>query len=81
MRQARGHCEDVEFSCEDASRSEFEFLCRILEAVIDAGAGTVNLPDTIGYGEPGEYEAHRAADEHHPEREQGDFLGALPQSG
>lgn len=48
---------NVEFSCEDASRSEFEFMCRIIEAVIDAGATTINLPDTVGYGEPGEYGA------------------------
>ena len=55
VRQARNHTDDVEFSCEDASRSEFDFLCRILEAVIAAGATTVNLPDTVGYGEPGQY--------------------------
>lgn len=52
---ARNFTDDVEFSCEDASRSEFEFLCRIIEQVIDAGAKTINLPDTVGYGEPGEY--------------------------
>ena len=57
VRQARTHTEDVEFSCEDASRSEFDFLCRVIEAVIDAGARTINLPDTVGYGEPGEYGA------------------------
>ncbi len=57
VAQARRHTDDVEFSLEDASRSEFEFMCRIIEAVIDAGAGTINLPDTVGYGEPGEYGA------------------------
>src|SRR5690606_27155241 len=57
VKQARQHTDDVEFSLEDASRSEFEFMCRIIEAVIDAGAGTINLPDTVGYGEPGEYGA------------------------
>jgi len=57
VKQARSHTDDVEFSCEDASRSEFEFLCRIIEAVIDAGARTINLPDTVGYGEPGQYGA------------------------
>ncbi len=57
VRQARQHTDDVEFSLEDASRSEFDFMCRIIEAVIDAGAGTINLPDTVGYGEPGEYGA------------------------
>ena len=55
VKQARGHTGDVEFSCEDASRSEFDFLCRIIEAVIAAGATTINLPDTVGYGEPGQY--------------------------
>ncbi|HEY7884156.1 MAG TPA: 2-isopropylmalate synthase [Cellvibrionaceae bacterium] len=57
IKLARQHTDDVEFSLEDASRSEFEFMCRIIEAVIDAGARTINLPDTVGYGEPGEYGA------------------------
>ncbi|MGQ9425466.1 2-isopropylmalate synthase [Gilvimarinus sp. F26214L] len=57
IKHARNHVPDVEFSCEDASRSDFEFLCRIIEAAIDAGASTINLPDTVGYGEPGEYGA------------------------
>ncbi len=57
VKRARSHTDDVEFSCEDASRSEFDFLCRIIEAVIDAGASTINLPDTVGYGEPTEYGA------------------------
>ncbi len=57
VRHARKHTDDVEFSCEDASRSEFEFLCRVIESVIDAGARTINLPDTVGYGEPGQYGA------------------------
>ena len=48
-------CSDVEFSCEDASRSEPKFLYRILEAVIDAGAKTVNIPDTVGYAMPHEF--------------------------
>tara|TARA_Y100001936_G_C16090951_1_gene686150 strand:+ start:497 stop:2068 length:1572 start_codon:yes stop_codon:yes gene_type:complete len=55
VKHARNLVGDVEFSCEDASRSEFDFLCRIIEQVIDAGASTINLPDTVGYGEPGEY--------------------------
>ncbi|MBB3047707.1 2-isopropylmalate synthase [Litorivivens lipolytica] len=54
---ARGLTDDVEFSCEDASRSEFDFLCRIIEQVIKAGASTINLPDTVGYAEPEEYGA------------------------
>ncbi len=55
VQLARQHTDDVEFSCEDASRSDFEFMCRMIEAVIKAGASTINLPDTVGYGEPGEY--------------------------
>ena len=55
VRRARNLVADVEFSLEDASRSEHEFMCRIIEAVIDAGATTINLPDTVGYGEPLEY--------------------------
>jgi len=57
VKHARKQVADVEFSCEDASRSEFDFLCRIVESVIDAGARTINLPDTVGYGEPGQYGA------------------------
>ena len=52
VRRARNQVGDVEFSAEDASRSEMEFLCRIVEAAIDAGATTVNLPDTVGYAVP-----------------------------
>jgi 2-isopropylmalate synthase len=55
IKLARQFTDDVEFSLEDASRSEFEFMCRIIESVIDAGARTINLPDTVGYGEPSEY--------------------------
>ncbi len=58
VKRARKYTDNVEFSCEDSSRSEFEFLCRIIEAVIDAGATTINLPDTVGYGEPGQYGAN-----------------------
>lgn len=55
VKIARGLIDDVEFSLEDASRTEFEFMCRITEAVINAGARTINLPDTVGYSDPGEY--------------------------
>jgi 2-isopropylmalate synthase len=54
VRYARHHTFDVEFSAEDATRSDFDFLCRVIEAVIKVGAGTVNLPDTVGYGTPDE---------------------------
>ncbi|MGN1015305.1 MAG: 2-isopropylmalate synthase [Butyricicoccus sp.] len=52
---AKGYVSDVEFSCEDATRSDPEFLCRVLEAVIKSGATTVNIPDTNGYMLPAEY--------------------------
>jgi 2-isopropylmalate synthase len=52
---ARTLCDDVEFSAEDATRSNVDFLCQILEAVIAAGATTVNIPDTVGYAVPEEF--------------------------
>ncbi len=55
VQRARRYTDDVEFSPEDAGRSEIDFLCRVLEAVIDAGAGTVNIPDTVGYAIPHEF--------------------------
>jgi 2-isopropylmalate synthase len=51
---ARRFTDDVEFSAEDATRSDREFLCRVIEAVIAAGCTTVNLPDTVGYATPDE---------------------------
>src|SRR6059036_1778586 len=51
---ARRFTDDVEFSAEDATRSDRDFLCRVIEAVIEAGCTTVNLPDTVGYGTPEE---------------------------
>ena len=55
VKHARNHMADVEFSCEDAGRSEIDFLCRIIEAVIDAGARTINIPDTVGYAIPEQF--------------------------
>src|SRR6266849_3898144 len=55
VKHARGYCEDVEFSPEDASRTDFDYMCEVLEAVIDAGAGTINIPDTVGYAIPEEW--------------------------
>ena len=52
---AREFTDDVEFSAEDAGRSEIDFLCRIFEAVIKAGAKTINVPDTVGYNVPEQY--------------------------
>ncbi len=52
---ARTKAAEVEFSPEDGTRSEIEFLCRIIERVIKAGAGIINIPDTVGYTTPGEF--------------------------
>ncbi len=54
---ARQHCDDVEWSAEDATRTEHDFLCRAVETAIAAGATTVNIPDTVGYSAPEEYYA------------------------
>ena len=54
VRLARRFTDDVEFSAEDATRSDLEFLCRIIEAVVREGCTTVNLPDTVGYTTPDE---------------------------
>src|SRR5436190_462206 len=54
LRLARRFTDDVEFSAEDATRSDPEFLCRVIEAVIREGGTTINLPDTVGYGTPEE---------------------------
>ena len=55
VRYAKGFTDNVEFSTEDGTRSDRDYLCRIFEAVIEAGATTVNLPDTVGYAVPEEY--------------------------
>ncbi len=55
VKQAKQYTDDVEFSPEDAVRSDFDFMCQVLEAAIDAGATTVNIPDTVGYSMPWEY--------------------------
>lgn len=55
VKLARNYADDVEFSPEDAGRSEEDFLCRVLEAAIDAGATTVNIPDTVGYNMPAQF--------------------------
>ena len=52
VKRARQHTDDVEFSPEDAGRSDQDFLCRVIEAVIAAGARTINIPDTVGYSMP-----------------------------
>lgn len=57
VARARGHVDNVEWSAEDATRTEIDFLCRAVEIAITSGATTINLPDTVGYATPGEYEA------------------------
>jgi 2-isopropylmalate synthase len=57
VRQARRHTDDVEFSAEDASRTDLDYLCRMVEMAIVEGATTINLPDTVGYALPDEYAA------------------------
>ena len=54
---ARSFTDNVEWSCEDATRSDHDFLCRCIESAIDAGAGTINIPDTVGYTLPMEFSA------------------------
>ncbi|HWC19081.1 MAG TPA: 2-isopropylmalate synthase [Terriglobales bacterium] len=54
---AKTYCDDVEFSPEDATRSEFDFLCEVVETAINSGATTINIPDTVGYTLPAEYGA------------------------
>ena len=80
VRLAKSLCDDVEFSPEDATRTDHEFLCQVLEAVVEAGATTLNIPDTVGYTVPAEFAEiihdHPAAGARHGEG--GDF-GALPQ--
>src|SRR5690242_5491563 len=55
VTRARGHTDDVEWSSEDGTRTEHDFLCRCVEAAINAGATTINIPDTVGYSTPEEY--------------------------
>ncbi len=55
VEQARRHVDDVEFSAEDATRSDFDYLCKVVDAAVAAGATTINLPDTVGFTVPAEY--------------------------
>src|SRR6185312_5918040 len=55
VRLAKSFVDDVEFSAEDATRSDWDFLCRIVAIAIEEGATTINLPDTVGYTTPAEY--------------------------
>ncbi len=55
VKLARNYTDDIEFSPEDASRTGWDYLCDVIEAVIDAGATTINIPDTVGYADPNEF--------------------------
>lgn len=57
VTRARNWVDDVEWSAEDATRTEFDFLCRCVETAIKSGATTINIPDTVGYAIPSEYGA------------------------
>ena len=57
MRYARERCAEVEFSAEDASRTDMDFLCQAVGRAVEAGATIINLPDTVGYAVPEEYAA------------------------
>lgn len=55
VKKAKSYVDDIEFSAEDAARTDFDFLVQVIEAVIDAGASTINIPDTVGYATPLEF--------------------------
>jgi 2-isopropylmalate synthase len=55
IRFGKAHCEEVEFSAEDASRTDIDYLCQVVRAAVEAGATIINLPDTVGYSTPAEY--------------------------
>src|SRR6266850_7388217 len=57
VERARGYCDDIEFSPEDAARTELDFLAEVVERVVEAGATTINIPDTVGYAVPSQYAA------------------------
>src|SRR6266513_1695500 len=74
VRHARGYCEDVEFSPEDASRSDFDYMCDVLDAVISAGARTINIPDTVGYTIPQEWAVRISSIRERLKRHEGKYV-------
>ena len=80
VKMARERFDDVEFSTEDAARTELEFLAQVVEAAIEAGATTLNIPDTVGYALPSTYaETLSYLRKHVRGHRQGGHLGPLPQ--
>ena len=80
VKLARERFDDVEFSTEDAARTELEFLAEVVERAIEAGAGTVNIPDTVGYALPVHLRGHHPLpQEARPRHRRRGRLGALPQ--
>jgi len=78
-RFARNGIDDVRIFLRRCGRSDLDFLCRIIEAVIKEGASTINIPDTVGYNVPEQYaERIRQLRERIPSSEQGGLVGALP---
>src|SRR3989338_8394136 len=55
VRHAKKYCDDVEFSPEDAARTDLDYMCDVVRAAVKAGATTINIPDTVGYAEPEEF--------------------------
>ena len=80
VTRARSHTDDVEWSAEDGTRTEFDFLCRCVEAAINAGATTINIPDTVGYTTPEEYfDLFKMVRERVPNADKARVFHALPQ--
>src|SRR5713101_8288845 len=74
VKHARAYCEDVEFSPEDASRSDFDYMCDVLDATISAGARTINIPDTVGYAIPKEWGERIASIRERLKRHEGKYV-------
>jgi 2-isopropylmalate synthase len=74
VRHARGYCEDVEFSPEDASRTDFDYMMDVLDACIAAGARTINIPDTVGYAIPQEWGQRIAKIRERLQRHEGKYV-------
>ena len=80
VKRAKEYCDDVEFSPEDAARTELDFLAEVVERAIEAGATTVNIPDTVGYAVPSQYAAAiRHLKQHVRNIDQGRYQRPLPQ--